>query len=556
MNKKVLVTLLLTAMFGKMYADSCSTCPPCKMICPLSQCRATAVNISHFNVRPEFQAGMPERTTLFHDRMLARQDGRGGAIQIVPFGGRSTRTSDLAGYFSLYGLPVLSVSENVLADSGLVDILANHFNIYTNGCNIGSQNLSCFASQICFEPQRSVAGLGFNYRHGFARRDDGRGFFFEISFPVEKVTTTMHLGETIINDGDGAYTCDTENVITNVSGCPIPSAQTLSGSYTPPVGSMCEAFQQPAWAFGRIENGSSRNERTGVADVDLLIGYDLVHSDQCYMRSYAGILAPTGNKPDGVLMFQPIVGHEKHTAIRYGGTFSLELWHHHTKERAIWFDFQSEFFFFLSNHQMRTFDVKNKPWSRYMQVYSSINQLLEAFNTTNQYLHTPGVNVFTQEVKVDPGTARTYQSALIFNNESFQGELGYTFYARPAECVELTCEFPQGIAFKAINGLAGFVNRVQQIGNVFEDANSFNVAANISSEPTAYEDRTVGIGDLDFNSAAHPAMLTYIIYASMGNRWDDREYPLFIGGGGSYEFSKDNTGMTRWLLWAKVGFSF
>jgi hypothetical protein len=568
MNKKILVTLLLTAMFGKGYAD-CNQCEPSKTLCPLDDCRGKVTSQTFFTVTPEFQAGLPERTTLWRqDRLNARKDGRYGTIQLVPFGGESTRTSDLAAYFSIDFKPVLNVNSDFTQEC---DIFAEQLNIYTQ--DLGTPPTT-FQSQISFEPRRKVAGLGVSYRQGFARRDDGRGFFFEMSFPIEKVKTSMHLGETVIDNGDGPIQSAVLQPIgtptpAEVTQSPVQSAVGLNGQPTAPVGSVCAAFQQPAWAYGRIENGGSHNSKSGVGDIDLLIGYDIINTDTCFLASHLGVLAPTGNRPNGILMFEPIVGYNKHTTLRMGNQFSIECWTHKTKERSLTFAFQSEFFFHLDNTQTRSFDVLYKPWSRYMQVYTSPEQALEAYLTGNKYLHTPGINVFTQDVKVNAGTSRTYQSAFIYNNEGFQGEFGYSFCTRPAECVDLQCAFPSGIAFKSLN-TAGAINNAQFIGNSqfigFTDGinNATFECLDVTPETLGtayspfdyYDDNTITSDDLDMNSAAHPAFETYVIYASMGNRWDDREYPLFIGGGGSYEFSKDNSAMTRWLLWAKAGFSF
>lgn len=552
MNKKVLVTLLLTAMFGKVYAD-CNTCEPSKTLCPTDPCRRKATSQTFFTVNPEFQAGTPERITLWrNDRTTARKDGHNGTLQLVPFGGRSTRASDLAAYFSIDSQPVLLVSSDL---DQPCDIFAAHLNIYTqdNGTPPPSQY---FQSQISFEPRRSIAGLGVSYRQGFARRDDGKGFFFEMSFPIEQVKTSMHLGETIITDGSGPVKCielSPPAPGTPFLQCPLQSAVGINGKATSPVGSVCAAFQQPAWAYGRIENDSHYNTKSGVGDVDLLVGYDIVNTDSCYFSSHLGVLAATGNRPEGVVLFEPIVGYNKTTAIRYGGQFGLELWNNEAKQRSISFYFQSEFFFHLSSTQTRSFDLKNKPWSRYMQVYNGEEQAQEAYLTGNPFLHTPGINVFTQNVNVDAGTLRTYNSGLAFNHKGLQAELGYTFIGRPAECVELECAFPRGIALKSLT-TAGAINNVQMINKTITCA---DIEPEQSYSPfDKYMDNTISGADLDMNSAAHPAFLSYIIYGSMGHRWDDREYPLFIGGGGSYEFTKDNSAMTRWLLWGKVGFSF
>lgn len=563
MNKKFLVTLFLAATFGSIYAEVCN---PCKLICPPDPCRCKATSQTFFTVRPEFQAGMPERTTLWRDRMLARIDGRGGALQVVPFGGRSTRSSDLAGYFSIDCKPVLSVCEDADGPASDRDILANHLNIYTKegtSDNNINEPIKGFKSTICFEPERTVGGVGLTYRHGFARRDDGRGFWFEMSFPIETVKTTMNLGETVESDGGGALE------FTTVAGytVPVESAVALDGTPTSPVGNVQDAFRQAAWAYGRIDaDDCSGNKKTGVADIDLLIGYDIVQHERCYLSSHAGILAPTGNRPSGVLLFEPIVGHNKHMTLRYGNHFGIETWRHATRDESIWFAFHSEFFFHLNNRQTRSFDLKNKEWSRYMQAYDSVEQANQAFDTDNKFLHTPGINVFTQDVCVDAGTARTYQSAFFYNRGSFQGEIGYTFFCRPAECVKLECAFPECVALKSLER-AGCVNNVQTIGDNYGDVNAQGASCGLRADlnadapikqfsPAIYKENVIKESDLDLNSAAHPGMVTYIVYGSLGNRWDDREYPFFFGGGGSYEFSSENTGMSRWLVWAKGGFSF
>jgi filamentous hemagglutinin family protein len=72
-----------------------------------------------------------------------------------------------------------------------------------------------------------------------------------------------------------------------------------------------------------------------------------------------------------------------------------------------------------------------------------------------------------------------------------------------------------------------------------------------------YSYYTITNDDLDMQSASQPAVVTYNVYGSISKNFDAREYPLFVSAGGSYEFSPDeNTGLSRWLIWAKLGFSF
>ena len=71
-----------------------------------------------------------------------------------------------------------------------------------------------------------------------------------------------------------------------------------------------------------------------------------------------------------------------------------------------------------------------------------------------------------------------------------------------------------------------------------------------------YECNVIKACDIDLESATHPYYFSHTFYASLGARWDDREYPLFIDLGGSYEFGCENMILNRWTAWAKFGASF
>ena len=62
--------------------------------------------------------------------------------------------------------------------------------------------------------------------------------------------------------------------------------------------------------------------------------------------------------------------------------------------------------------------------------------------------------------------------------------------------------------------------------------------------------------DLNLASAAHPCMVAHTLWGTLGYKWDCVEFPFFISGGGSYEFSADNNGLHRWTLWGKFSISF
>lgn len=564
MKKNILLILLLAAAGGSVRADDC--CTPCPSVCSdapcdrivdvgCEECACKATSHTFFSVRPEWEAGSPERLVMFRrDRMLARDKDSAwkGGLEIALFGGRSTHAGRLANFFTPFCKSVLNVTET---DTLTNDILSHHFNIYTNNGN--------FESNISFAPQRSVVGFGVDYKQAFAEYKDGHYFWWEIAAPIVRVKTSMNLRENVINDGGGI----------NTDFVP-PAAFVGEDTGVPqgPVANMTEAFAQSLWNCGRIENCKC-DTITRIADIDLRLGYDIVSHDTCYLESYLGILIPTGNKAKNKYVFEPVAGHNKHFGFLMGSNFGYEVWANKEHDKSIRMDVTMHGLFMLKNRQHRLVDLKYKPWSRYMQVYANQAQAAAAFaagpSDSAVYLQTPGVNVFCQELCVSAGFERTYNVGFILDAGGFEGELGYNFFARSPECVSLKCPWEEGPALKGdcypdcVEGSVDCTNGIPDVNcdnggvtNSLRTINNNNNLNGLSFSAENYALNLIHAEDLDLESAAHPAMLVYTAYGSVGYRWDDYEMPWFLGAGGSYEFSRDNTGMNRWLLWAKGGFSF
>ena len=149
--------------------------------------------------------------------------------------------------------------------------------------------------------------------------------------------------------------------------------------------------------------------------------------------------------------------------------------------------------------------------------------------------------------------AKIVNSAFVFTGCHAEAEIGYNFFTRDAECVKLASCWKERPALKAINQGAGFTNSLQTINRwtISEEA------GDIQPLPVAsYDLNLIKECDLDLESAAHPGFITHTFYGSFLWRWDDIKYPCLVGIGGSYEYCDDNIGLSRWLGWAKFGFSF
>jgi hypothetical protein len=501
--------------------------------------RLEATGKTILTIHPLFVSQQPELVSSFRsDRNQTRENGRGGAFQALLFGSRTTNGDELSRYFFFNGQESLTVAEvgpvSGQPGFGTQDLLAQDFNIFTvNGD---------FESKITTSPQQSVIGLGLHERHSFWKNHDiGRGFWLSVSTSIQHVKNDMNFCEFIINDGGGANEAANNVVVAN----------------------MTEAFAQPDWCFGKICANSSM-KKTGLADIEFKIGYEWLEHEPAHMESYIGLIIPTGNKNNGEYVFQPIVGRGKNVGIMFGSSLGIEIWNSTDGDKNIRYELANHTEILFRNTQTRSFDLKYRPWSRYLPVYANIEQAQEAAALTDplhrQNMSTPGINVFTQEVKVTPGLTHNVNTAFVFTCRRFQAEAGYNFLAKRAEKVELDCPWQPVVALKHFLG-AGQTNPIRTInGNAYYEQRVENMDNDLELIPVPlakYETAEIQATDLDLNSASTPAILVNSLYGTLGFHLYEREYPLFGNVGGSFTFSKNNNAVPhRWVIWAKMGVSF
>jgi len=518
--------------------------------CDNSSCDCEYSSRSYMAIRPLFQSASPELVTAMRaDRTEKRVEGCYGSFQVVALGSKSKETEDVQRYFMPFCKTELIVDEQNSFQPGAspMDLRSTHFNVLT----VEGE----FRSKISLEPKQSVFALGLYWRKGFWRNEEkNRQWFFSLNSPLTHIENDMILREEVINPSGGANLNKSPNAVNN----------------------MTEAFVQSAWNFGKIgqsasgsacdsgkacKNTCESNSLTRFADIEAKLGIQWVDREPCHLESYVGMLIPTGNRPDGRYLFEPIIGQGKHFGLFFGGSFGVQIWANEAGDRTVRVETSSHSQYLFKKQHVRAIDLAYKPWSRYQEVYANKAQAQLAFDLSEdgsdallaQFLSTPGINVFTLPVDVTPGYAtNTIASVVLSCDRGFQGELGYNIYARRSECLKLACPWQVGPALKHFSG-AGNTNPVRNMtgqGNLEDD-----IIEHIDLD--FYEQNQIQESDLDLNSATQPALISHTYFGTLGYRWDDRDYPTLLSAGGSYEFSKSSNAMLdRWVIWAKLGVSF
>lgn len=500
---------------------------------------------SHFSSRQQFQSASPELVSgCRYSKEAAQKSSWGGHFQAVLFGGSSSSSDDLGKYFMPFGSSSVKVSE-VLIPNDQTTLHAQHFNILTQRAaapgagilvdareNQSAQAQNTFKSTISLSPREWSVGLGLHYHQILMGKKSNHPLWLSLSAPIVHVERDVRLKEVIANDGGGAA-------------APIVNAQPLFGD-------MEDALHQKAWLYGKIDNHS--HKKTGIGDIETKLGFVVAQTDYVLFDLAIGVIIPTSNKQKNHFMFEPQLGNGQHVGILGQADFFLLLAENDKGSCRFAYQAALNVQYLFENTQKRSFDLIDKPWSRYVEMYASATQAAQFLALGGQAANlrsTPGINLLTQDAKVRPGANVTWNNALTLNCCSWEFEVGYNFHAREAESVKLKHDWVESAAIKAANGLA-MTNPTRDITANLA-LNGDGVPPNVL--PENYSDALLKQSDLNLKSAAHPSLVSHIVYGAMGYHWN--MWGLTYGG--SYEFpcqSTSNRGLSRWTLWLKADVSF
>lgn len=506
--------------------SGCCEEEPCKVVktIPCEPCECKVSSRTHFTERTQFGFDSIEYQSFCRQKARLQDNGEGKLFHAALFGGKSMDRGRRATYFTPHCENVLRVSGGSSISNNPTDVIADYFNVTTK--------TGKFESIVRFAPQESIIGVNLAYQQRFGEKENGKAYWFAITAPIMRVKNTMGFSEEVLISGDGAAS---ENAPAN----------------------MREAFSQDSWCFGKIDC----NERsvTRLADIEALFGYDMVAHEKCRMEGYVGALIPTGNKVKTEYLYEPIAGREKHGGVMFGTMAQMQIWEDETGYRSLDYHIQIHSQYLFSNIQTRLIDLVDKPWSRFMYVYKNQAQQQAALNAgasgdlqSALTIGTPGVNVFAQNVRVSPGFERSISTVLEYTRCDLSLEVGYNYFCRPPECVDLECPWQEGPALRAqIRGGA-----VDNSILIQEDYGSRNSNVSPCNTDKLYSSYLIKECDLDLVSAEHPTFISHTFYGAIGYKWDNRDCPIFAGFGSSYEFTRDNTGSDRFNIWGKLGMTW
>lgn len=423
-----------------------------------------------------------------------------------------------------------------------------------------------FQGFFTINPKQRQAGMIFEFNQDLSKFADNSffdGAWINFSLPIIRVENNMHICQDVL----------TTTSSVNVFGQPNPTT-------------LIEAFQQKDWFYAKICSGSMT--QTKLADITIHLGKTFLARDNFVVASYTAFVIPTGNIQDARFLFEPVSGNNGHFGYGAGVNFQVPITCADAPHAVCFFlDFESVFF--ARNKQWRTFDLKCKPYSRYLQLVRRDDPNPSSGLPPKLI---PGVNVLTQHVQVHPYNLADLSTGLRFKLRSLEVEIGYSIWGHGDEKIIVfhdnclnNCDLGRHCDH-AMFGIAGNQNTPNQLaavgpcGNILPaTASQSTISCQASNDVLCEQTVAIIIGDcagpqvdangdtqrvfvpitrddIDLKSGAAQSAFNHKFQCAAGWTHAGCKTDMFFGIGGYYDKPVKSGSLNTLGAWAKIGASF
>lgn len=301
------------------------------------------------------------------------------------------------------------------------------------------------------------------------------------------------------------------------------------------VNDIVTAFNNTDWKYQKIKTGSQSSTKIG--QVKLGFGKTFISKGSTHLSTYSAISIPTCGKQTNEYLFQPQAGFNGHVGISWGANLQVPLTREtDDNDTCLYLEIDSTYL--IRNHQFRTFDLRDKEWSRFL------NMRLKDQTTDSL---TPGVNVLTKRVRVSPYALIDVAGGMRFNVGPAQAEFGVGVWGHNKERIKLTAPWKENY------GIAGLSTNTSASNSTIKTYPG--VTTGLVNDTTGFV--TIKETDIDFDSGASLGTVIFRGHAAIGARGRGTKANGLCGAGMFVEIPRNKTkGFKQWGIWIKVGGAF
>jgi hypothetical protein len=443
---------------------------------------------------------------MWHDYIYNRKGQVSGSLQAYSFYQHSVdldccdESNKFAGYFLPDCMQTLLVAGDSAGFNNTRDVRSEWLDIPN----------PAFSGNLSIMPEQKQYGVVLEYHqdlHRFLSPSLFDTFWFSVTVPFVATKNNLHLRQTnVMNPG-------------TTPGFPA---------------NIVEAFDQPNWRYDKI---CGEQKKSGLSEVKLKFGAVLLAHNGFEVDFYEALSIPLHGKANPAFLFSPFIGNNRHWTIGSGVNFQFPI---SSKDASfpLLFFLNAEHQFLIRNSQLRTFDLRDKPWSRFLLLNAADG------STTN----VPGVNVLTRRVTVRPDSFVDLSTGLRVTRGGFEGEIGYDLWAHRGERIKLHRTICKKCNEEVVVSDFGIAGSGQ--GKSASGSNIKTLAPDDASFVVLHD------WDLDLSSGAAGSALINRFHASLGFGSKGEDFEGFLNVGFFYDHPQNNGALKQWGGWAKVGASF
>ena len=301
-----------------------------------------------------------------------------------------------------------------------------------------------FMSELRFKPTINTYRVTPSF-HGAYLVNDCTALQAELYLPIEHTTWNMHATERIRTKGtnpDAAGYFSAEPIERNLLE---PNARTAFAGYAPTIAGISITPLKHA------KISPCAQDKTALNCAYIKLGLYSTPGEFVLYGLGAILSAPTGTRPTGEYVFEPLVGDGHYWRYGIEGYTQFHLFDDLIRNGWGLMTFESTLTTCAPSHQRRTFDLCNNPSSRYLLIHKPYVPMPE-YN----YL----ANISTLDVKAHINILFELSMTLTYATKCSNWSFGYRFWARSNDRLTITCpeEFPNNTwALKGDASVYGFV---------------------------------------------------------------------------------------------------
>ncbi len=314
-----------------------------------------------------------------------------------------------------------------------------------------------FQSNVFFKPSIKNSMLDFNLYVGFS--DWAEGAYINIFGPLVYTRWDLGMSEIIISPGSLGYAPG----YFNETG--VPRANLLN-SFTQFIAEEKAPVIDDVTTFMPLRSSKMANRalhKIGFADLQVVAGYNFIQDEDYHIGGNLRLVIPTGTRPKGKFLFEPIVGNGHFFEAGLGFSTHGIIWADVDRTQEIAFYLEVWVTHLFSTLQRRAFDLKLGDNSRYMLALGMTDLISgglsdesgKAPNFQYDEAFNPVANLTTMPAWVSVPWQADITLLFNFTHHNLEADCGFNYWVRQPEqikTIKYGCANPVTVQSWALKG--------------------------------------------------------------------------------------------------------